>query len=59
MKNNKPKQIQIPKIKNQNKSYFALKVKALIQTCCNHIANSKKIIQVIINININWIINFD
>ena len=53
------KHTHIQKIKNQNKSYLALKTKALIQTYCNHIANNKKTIQVIININRNWIINFD
>jgi hypothetical protein len=59
LKNNNAKQTHIQKIKNQNKSYLALKTKALIHTCCNHIANNKKIIQVIIKINRNWIMNFD
>ena len=59
LKNNNAKHTHIQKIKNQNKSYLALNTKALIQTCCNHIANNKKTIQVIIKINRNWIINFD
>jgi len=59
LKNNKAKQIHIPKMKNQNKSYFALNMKALIQTCCNHIAKSDKITVVITKIKINWITNFD
>jgi hypothetical protein len=59
VKNNKAKQTHIPNIKNQNKSYFALNMKALIQTCCNHIAKSDKTMVVIIKIKINWIINLD
>ena len=59
LKNNNAKQTHIPKIKNQNKSYLALKTKALIQTCCNHMANNKKIMHVMINISMNWTINFD
>ena len=53
VKNNKAKHTQIQNMKNQNKSYFALKRKALIHTCCNHMDKSRKIIVVITNININ------
>ncbi len=59
VKKSKARHIQIPKMKNQNKSYFALKTKALIQVCCNHTAKSSRIIVVIMNINMNWIMNFD
>jgi len=59
VKNNKAKQIHMPKMKNQNKSYFALNMNALTQTCCNHIAKSNKITVVIIKIKMNCIINFD
>ena len=59
LKNSKAKQIHIPKIKNQNKSYFALKMKALIQTCWSHTARSNKTMIVIMKVKINWITNFD
>ena len=59
VKKSKAKQIHIPKIKNQNRSYFALKMKAFIQTCWIQIAKSKKTNVVIINIRMNWMINFD
>ena len=53
------KQIQIPKMKNQNKSYFALSMKGLIHTCWSHTARNRKIIVVIIKHKMNCIINFD
>ena len=59
MKNSKAKHVHIQNMKNQIKSYFALKTKALIQTCWNTTAKSSKTIVVIININMNWIMNFD
>ena len=59
VKNNKAKQIHIPKMKNQNKSYFALNMNALIQTCCNNTAKSNKTMAVIINHNMNCITNID
>ena len=58
-KKSKAKHIHIPNIKNQNKSYLALNMKALIHVCCSHKAKSNKINVVIINIAINWIMNFD
>ena len=42
VKNNKDKHIHIQKMKNQNKSYFALKTKALIQTCWSRTARRSK-----------------
>jgi len=59
VKNNRARHTHIPKMKNQNKSYFALSMNALTQTCCNHIAKSNKITVVIIKIKMNCIINFD
>ena len=59
MKKSKARHIQIPKMKNQNKSYFALKTKALIQTCCSHTAKSSRTMLVIRKIIINCTINFD
>ena len=59
VKNNKAKQIHIPKMKNQNKSYFALRTNALIQTCWSHTARSNKTTVVITKHRMNWIINFD
>jgi hypothetical protein len=59
VKNNKAKQIHIPKMKNQNKSYFALNMNAFIHVCCSNVAKIKKNSAVIINIAINWIMNFD
>ncbi|MBR4633530.1 hypothetical protein IKO50_00810 [bacterium] len=59
VKNRRAKHTHIPKIKNQNKSYFALSTKALIHVCCSHTAKSNKINVVIINIAMNWIMNFD
>ena len=59
LKNNKAKHIHIPKMKNQNKSYFVLKMKALIHVSCSHIARSSKTIVVIIKQKMNWITNFD
>ena len=46
-------------MKNHNKSYFALSMKALIPTCCSHIVSSRNIIVVKINIKINCITYFD
>ena len=46
-------------MKNQNKSYFALSVNALIHTCCRHTAKSRNIIIVATKISRNWTINFD
>ena len=59
MKKSKARQIHIPNMKNQNKSYLALKTKALNQTCCSHTAKSNKINVVIKKLRINWITNFD
>ena len=59
LKNNNAKHTHIQKIKNHNKSYLALKTKALIQTCCNHIAKIKKNTHVIMKISMNCIMNFD
>lgn len=59
LKNNKAKHTHIQKIKNHNKSYLALKTKALIQTCCSHKAKIKKNTHVIIKISRNCIMNFD
>jgi hypothetical protein len=53
LKNNRAKQIQIPKMKNQNRSYFALKTKALIQTCWNITAKNSRTIIVTKKLNIN------
>ena len=59
LKNNKAKQTHIPKMKNQNKSYLALNMKALTQTCWSHTASNNKIMVVTTKISMNWIINFD
>lgn len=59
LKNNRAKQIQIPKMKNQNRSYFALKTKAFIQTCWNNIAKNSKTIIVTKKLSTNWMTNFD
>ena len=53
VKNNSAKHTHIQKMKNQNKSYFVLKMNALIQTCCNHMARSRKNMIVIVKISIN------
>ena len=59
LKNNKAKHIHIQKMKNQNKSYFALRTNALIHICCNHTARSRKTIVVITKTKMNCITNFD
>ena len=59
VKNNNARHTHIPKMKNQNKSYFALNTNALIQTCCNNTAKNNKTMAVIINHNMNCITNFD
>lgn len=59
VKNNKDRHTHIPKMKNHNKSYFALRIKALIHTCCKPTANSNRIIVVTTNTNMNCITNFD
>ena len=59
VKNSKAKQIHIPKIKNQNKSYFALITYAFNHTCWIHTASINKTMAVIKKIKMNWIINFD
>ena len=59
VKKSKARQIHIPNMKNQNKSYLALKTNALNQTCCSHTAKSNKITVVIMKLRINWIMNFD
>jgi len=59
VKKSKARQIHIPNMKNHNKSYLALKTKALNQTCCSHTAKSNKITVVIMKLRINWITNFD
>ena len=46
-------------MKNQNKSYFALRTNALIHICCNHTARSRKTIVVITKTKMNCITNFD
>ena len=59
VKNSEARQIHIPKMKNQNKSYFALKTKALIQTCWSTTARNRKTIVVTKKLSMNWMINFD
>ena len=59
LKNSSARQIHIPKMKNHNKSYFALKTKALIQTCWNSTARVKKTIVVVRKLSMNWMTNFD
>ena len=59
VKNSRAKHIHIPKIKNQNKSYFALSRNALNHIACRHTANSNKTIVVVMNDNMNCITNFD
>lgn len=59
LKNRRAKHIHIPKMKNQNKSYFALRTNALIHTCCIHSAKSNNIIVVTMNIRINCNMNLD
>ncbi len=59
VKNNRAKQIQIPKIKNQIKSYFQLSTNDLIHTCWNTTAKSNKIRVVIVKTRMNWITNSD
>jgi hypothetical protein len=53
VKNNRAKHIHIPKIKNQNKSYFPLRWNALNHIACKHTANNNRIIVVIINHSMN------
>ena len=59
VKNNKDKHIHIQKMKNQNKSYFALKTKALIHTCWTKTARRSKTTVATKKISMNWITNFD
>ena len=59
LKNRRAKHIHIPKMKNQNRSYFALRTNALNHIACKHTANSNKTIVVVINDNMNCITNFD
>ena len=58
MKNNKAKQIHIPKIKNQNKSYLALRRNALNHIVCRDTANNNRTTVVVINDIMNWNTNF-
>ena len=59
VKNRYDKHTHIPKMKNQNKSYFALSVNALIHTCCRHTAKSRNTIIVATKISRNCTINLD
>jgi hypothetical protein len=59
VKNSRAKHIHIPKMKNQNKSYFALSRNALNHIACKHTANSNKTTVVVMNDKMNWITNFD
>ena len=53
LKNNRAKHNHIPKMKNQNKSYFALRMNALNHMCCSHIAISNKTAVVTIKYRMN------
>ena len=59
LKNNKPRQIHIQKMKNHIKSYFQLKTKAFSHTCCSQIARISNIKVVAMKIRINCNMNFD
>jgi len=59
VKNSRARHIHIPKMKNQNRSYFALRRNALNHIACKHTANNNKTIVVVMNDKMNWITNFD
>ena len=59
LKNNKARQTHIQKIKNQIKSYLALRTNAFIHTRCINTAKSSNMMVVDIKIKINCIMNLD
>lgn len=59
VKNNKAKHTPIQKIKNPNKSYFILNIKAFPHTCCISNASINRTISVIKNRAMNCIMNFE
>jgi hypothetical protein len=59
VKNNNAKHTPIQKIKNPNKSYFILNIKAFPHTCCMSNASINRTISVIKNNAMNCMINFE